>query len=103
MVANLIDNAIKYNHPNGYVKILVDEIDNPFLSVADTGIGIPDDCKERVFERFFRVEKSRSKTVEGTGLGLSIVKHGVIFHNAKVYLESKVNIGTMVKIVFKKG
>lgn len=103
MVANLIDNAIKYNHPNGYVKILVDEIDNPFLSVTDTGIGIPDDCKERVFERFFRVEKSRSKTVEGTGLGLSIVKHGAIFHNAKVYLESKVNVGTMVKIVFKKG
>ena len=80
---NLCSNAIRYNKPGGSVTVTVGTKDErPFLSVADTGIGIPKECQERVFERFYRVDKSRSKSTGGTGLGLAIVKHIVAQHNA---------------------
>ena len=70
------------------------------LSVSDTGIGIPEESKNRVFERFYRVDKSHSKAIGGTGLGLSIVKHGAIYHKAKITLDSKEGKGTSISIVF---
>ena len=101
MVYNLCDNGIKYNKPGGYVKMTVSmEQDHPVVTVEDNGIGIPDADQERVFERFYRVDKSHSKQIGGTGLGLSIVKHGAIYHDAKVEMESKVDVGTKIRIVF---
>lgn len=97
MIYNLCDNAIKYNRNNGKVIITVK---NKTVSVKDTGIGIDKAEQERVFERFYRVDKSHSKEIGGTGLGLSIVKHGAIFHNAKIVIESKINKGTEIKIEF---
>ena len=70
------------------------------LSVEDTGIGIPDECQERIFERFFRVDKSRSKETGGTGLGLAIVKHIAEVHNATVSVSSEENIGTTIQVEF---
>lgn len=101
MIYNLCDNGIKYNHKGGEVRILVTEEDgHPMVSVRDNGIGIPKAEQERVFERFYRVDKSHSKQIGGTGLGLSIVKHGAIYHNARVEMESQEGRGTQVKIVF---
>ena len=101
MIFNLADNAIKYNRSGGTVRITVGDADgHPFVEVADTGIGIPAADRERVFERFYRVDKSRSKQIGGTGLGLSIVKHGAAFHNARVTLDSEENKGTRVRITF---
>lgn len=101
MIFNLADNAVKYNRPGGAVRITVGDADgHPFVEVTDTGIGIPAADRERVFERFYRVDKSRSKQIGGTGLGLSIVKHGAAFHNAHVTLDSEENKGTRVRIVF---
>ena len=103
MVFNLCDNAIKYNHPEGGVLVRTGYEDGcPFLSVSDTGIGIPEQDQTRVFERFFRVDKSHSKLVGGTGLGLSIVKHGAQYHNAQLSLESKPGAGTQIRIVFPR-
>ena len=95
IVYNLCDNAIKYNHPGGSVKVSVarDE-NNSVLTVADTGVGIPEESLERIFERFYRVDKSRSKDVGGTGLGLSIVKHAVNIHNGEIKAYSKPGEGT---------
>lgn len=76
------------------------ENDHPFIEVSDTGIGIPEADKDRVFERFYRVDKSHSRQIGGTGLGLSIVKHGAIYHNAQVVLDSQIDVGTKVKILF---
>ena len=90
---NLCSNAIRYNKPGGSVTVTVGTKDErPFLSVADTGIGIPKECQERVFERFYRVDKSRSKSTGGTGLGLAIVKHIVAQHNAALHLDNACNI-----------
>ena len=75
----------------------------PFVSVADNGIGIPEEDQKRVFERFYRVDKSHSRQIGGTGLGLSIVKHGAIYHNAKVEMESTHGRGTSSTIVFPEG
>ena len=101
MVYNLCDNAIKYNHHGGSVTIDVSMRDGqPVLSVADTGIGIPKEHQKRVFERFYRVDKSHSKEIGGTGLGLSIVKHGAQYHGAQVKLESEPGIGTTVTLEF---
>lgn len=101
MIYNLCDNAIKYNRPGGSVKVTVcTENGHPTLVVEDTGIGIPDGDKERIFERFYRVDKSHSKQIGGTGLGLSIVKHGAIYHKAKVEMKSVLGKGTQVKLVF---
>ena len=98
---NLCSNAIRYNKPGGSVTVTVGTKDErPFLSVADTGIGIPKECQERVFERFYRVDKSRSKSTGGTGLGLSIVKHIVAQHNAALHLDSELGEGTTIEIVF---
>ena len=103
MISNLVDNAIKYNKDNGTVDIIVTNTENAAeLIVRDTGIGIPQSEQSRVFERFYCVDKSHSKNIGGTGLGLSIVKHGAIYHNAQVTLESELDKGTTVKIKFEK-
>ena len=101
MIFNLCDNAIKYNRENGHVRVSVSgENGHAVVCVADDGIGIPAADRERVFERFYRVDKSHSKEIGGTGLGLSIVKHGAAFHNAQVTLESELGKGTTVTIAF---
>ena len=100
MIYNLCDNAIKYNHPGGTVDVAVMTGEETKLLVRDTGIGIPRESQNRVFERFYRVDKSHSKDVGGTGLGLSIVKHGAQLHNAKVTLESTEGKGTTVTVRF---
>lgn len=102
MVYNLCDNAIKYNKDNGLVDIIITQSYKKIeLTVRDTGIGIPKSHQNRVFERFYRVDKARSKAVGGTGLGLAIVKHGAMYHDAELKLESEENVGTMVSIVFE--
>ena len=104
MVYNLCDNAIKYNRPGGSVTVTVKRLPSVLqLTVADTGIGIPLSDQSRVFERFYRVDKSHSKRVGGTGLGLSIVKHGAQLHNARVTLQSTPNVGTTVTLEFPAG
>lgn len=101
MVYNLIDNAIKYSNTGGHVDVKVLEQDGAvLLQVADQGIGIPKQHQGRVFERFYRVDKSHSKKTGGTGLGLSIVKHAALYHNAEVSLESEENKGTTVTVKF---
>ena len=100
---NLIDNAVKYNHRGGRVDISVDNTpDAVRLTVADTGIGIPPEHRERVFERFYRVDKSHSKEMGGTGLGLSIVKHSAQLHGAKIDLTGAEGKGTTVTVTFPK-
>ncbi len=102
LVYNLIDNAIRYNKNNGSVIVSTEKHDNNVcLTVKDTGIGIPEKYQDRVFERFFRVDKSRSKETGGTGLGLAIVKHIVEVHNADIKIKSAENIGTQISIMFK--
>ncbi len=101
MIYNLLDNAIKYNNENGLADIIVVSAeDTVTLTVRDTGIGIPKAHRDRVFERFYRVDKSHSKAIGGTGLGLSIVKHGAVYHNAVISLESEEGKGTAVSIKF---
>jgi len=97
IIYNLCDNAIKYNVPGGSVTI---HAENNRLVVSDTGIGIPAEHKDRIFERFYRVDKSHSKASGGTGLGLSIVKHAVAYHNAEIALESTPGKGTTITIQF---
>ena len=97
VVYNLCDNAIKYNVPGGRVEI---HVENNRLTVSDTGIGIPPEHQDRIFERFYRVDKSHSKATGGTGLGLSIVKHAVAYHNAKIALDSTPGKGTTMTIQF---
>lgn len=102
IIYNLCDNAIKYNKEGGSVEVSVEESDNNvMLSVSDTGIGIPLDNQSRVFERFYRVDKSHSKETGGTGLGLSIVKHAVQYLNGKISLESTVGKGTKISVAFR--
>ena len=103
MVYNICENAIKYNHDEGRVTVWVGAtLDGPKVSVTDTGIGIPEEHQERIFERFYRVDKSHSKERGGTGLGLSIVKHGAILHGAKVTVDSKPGKGTKIEIHFPR-
>ena len=97
VVYNLCDNAIKYNVHGGSVTI---HAENNRLVVSDTGIGIPAEHKDRIFERFYRVDKSHSKASGGTGLGLSIVKHAVQYHHGKIALESEPNKGTTISVLF---
>lgn len=100
---NLVDNSIKYNNDNGKVDIKVqDGSEEVTVSVSDTGIGIGAADRERVFERFYRADKSHSKEISGTGLGLSIVKHGVLFHKGRVELESEPGVGTTITFVLPK-
>ena len=101
IIYNLCDNAIKYNKDGGSVTINVhEEGGRSAVTVQDTGIGIPEEDLERVFERFFRVNKSHSKEIGGTGLGLSIVKHGAAYHDAQIRIDSKLNCGTSITIIF---
>lgn len=101
IVFNLCDNAVKYNKRGGNVFVNVSKDKNTVrLSVRDTGIGIPAEHHQRIFERFYRVDKSHSKEAGGTGLGLSIVKHAVMLHNAAIELESFPNKGTLVTVIF---
>ena len=97
VVYNLFDNAIKYNVPGGSVRV---HVENNRLTVSDTGIGIPPEHQDRIFERFYRVDKSHSKATGGTGLGLSIVKHAAAYHNAKIALDSTPGRGTTIIIQF---
>ena len=103
IVFNLMDNAIKYNRNGGTVTARVEDLPTGVrLTVTDTGIGIPQSEQERVFERFYRVDKSHSKEVGGTGLGLSIVKHAAMIHNAKIEVNSTVEKGTSIAVTFPK-
>lgn len=103
IIYNLCDNAVKYNRKGGSVTVSVKENEGfAVLSVADTGIGIPDEYKERIFERFYRIDKSHSKEIGGTGLGLSIVKHAARLHNAVVNVKSAVNEGTEITVKFPR-
>lgn len=103
MIYNLCENAIKYNRTGGRVTLTVGQgAEGPEVTVADTGIGIPPEDQSRVFERFYRVDKSHSKEIGGTGLGLSIGKHGALLHNAQIYLNSQVDRGTSIRISFPK-
>lgn len=103
IVFNLCDNAIKYNKQGGKVIVSIHENkEYVIISVRDTGIGIPVEHLDRIFERFYRVDKSHSKEVGGTGLGLSIVKHSAKLHNAQIEIDSKVSEGTNIKILFPK-
>ncbi len=95
LVHNLVDNAIKYNNQGGKVEV---QINAKSFTVSDTGIGIPEEHLERIFERFYRVDKSRSKKTGGTGLGLAIVKHIAGYHNSTVSVESEENIGTKITV-----
>lgn len=97
IIYNLCDNAIKYNNPGGNVRI---SVENKILTVSDTGIGIPAEHQSRIFERFYRVDKSHSRASGGTGLGLSIVKHAVQYHNAKLELDSTPGKGTTIRVIF---
>lgn len=103
LIYNLCDNAIRYNKPNGKVTVEIkNQPDGVLLSVADTGIGIAEKYHDRIFERFFRVDKSRSKATGGTGLGLAIVKHISQIHNAKLKVDSELGKGTVISVLFKK-
>jgi two-component system phosphate regulon sensor histidine kinase PhoR len=101
MIFNLCDNAIKYNHEGGNVNIRTGkDKGRPWISVTDDGIGIPESEQDRVFERFYRVDKSHSKKIGGTGLGLSIVKHGAQLHGAEVTMKSAPGDGTAITLIF---
>lgn len=102
LVYNLCDNAIRYNRENGNVTVTVTPLEKgASVSVKDTGIGIPEKYQERIFERFFRVDKSRSKATGGTGLGLAIVKHITQLHDAKLEISSEEGKGTEIIVTFK--
>ncbi|MBO5543318.1 MAG: two-component sensor histidine kinase, partial [Oscillospiraceae bacterium] len=101
LLYNLCENAIKYNRPGGSVTVDVRrDKDQVRLAVEDTGIGIPKEHQNRVFERFYRVDKSHSKAIGGTGLGLSIVKHAAQFHDASIILASSPDVGTRIEVAF---
>ena len=98
LVYNLLDNAIKYNRENGNIEI---DISDKKLTVSDTGLGIPQESIPRIFERFYRIDKSRSRAKGGTGLGLSIVKHIAEHHGAEIDVESTVGVGTSITVTFR--
>ena len=101
MIYNITENAIKYNNPGGKVSVWAgNTLQGKKVVVTDNGIGIPADQIDRIFERFYRVDKSHSKERGGTGLGLSIVKHGVMLHHGEVHVESKLGEGTRIELVF---
>ena len=101
MIYNITENAIKYNNPGGKVSVWAGStLRGKKVVVTDNGIGIPEDQIDRIFERFYRVDKSHSKERGGTGLGLSIVKHGVMLHHGEVHVESKLGEGTRIELVF---
>jgi two-component system phosphate regulon sensor histidine kinase PhoR len=97
MLYNLVDNSIRYTETGGSVSILVQQ---KSIAVKDTGIGIPEENQPRIFERFYRVDKSRSKATGGTGLGLAIVKHIAEVHHAEISLQSAIGVGTEITVAF---
>ena len=97
MLYNLVDNSIRYTETGGSVCILVQQ---KSIAVKDTGIGIPEENQPRIFERFYRVDKSRSKATGGTGLGLAIVKHIAEVHHAEISLQSAIGVGTEITVAF---
>ncbi|MGF6376499.1 two-component system phosphate regulon sensor histidine kinase PhoR [Clostridiales Family XIII bacterium PM5-7] len=101
IIYNVCENGIKYNVTGGALTVTVfEDAGRPAIKVSDTGIGIPEEDIGRIFERFFRVNKSHSKEIGGTGLGLSIVKHGVAYLGASIKIDSKINVGTNITIIF---
>ena len=101
IIYNLCDNAIRYNNEGGKVNVdIKTESNNIVLSVSDNGIGIPLEHQARIFERFYRVDKSHSKETGGTGLGLSIVKHAVMYHGGIIKLDSTIGKGTVIRVIF---
>ena len=101
---NLIENAIKYNNPEGWVRVSLNaDHKYMYLKVEDNGLGIPERDIDHIFERFYRVDKSRSKETGGTGLGLAIVKHIVAQHDAEIFLESTPGEGTKIMVSFNGG
>ena len=99
LISNLVSNAVKYNKENGDLNIsLHEDNDHMVLVVADTGIGIPSGDQSRVFERFYRVDKGRSRALGGTGLGLAIVKHIVSYYDGSIQLRSQLDVGTQITI-----
>lgn len=102
LVYNLASNAIRYNKADGFVLLAcgLNSDERPYIRVSDTGIGIAEEEREKIFERFYRVDKSRSKARGGTGLGLAIVKHAAVFHNAELNVESKLGEGTCITVTF---
>lgn len=104
IVYNLLDNAVKYNREGGRADINVADGEHDItVTVSDTGIGIPADCIDRVFERFFRADKSHSRKIGGTGLGLSIVKHGVLLHGGNITVKSTEGTGTTFTLTLPKS
>ncbi len=103
IVYNLLDNAVKYNKEGGRADIEVHDGSSITITVADTGIGIPADCTDRIFERFFRADKSHSRKIGGTGLGLSIVKHGVLLHGGNITVKSTEGCGTTFTLTLPKN
>ena len=103
LVSNLIENAIRYNKPGGKVFVwVIPQGGRPCVRVSDTGIGIPEEAQGKVFERFYRVDKGRSRDMGGTGLGLAIVKHAATYHGADIRLDSRVGEGTTITVTFPK-
>ena len=101
MIYNLCDNAVKYNRENGSVKVTVGSAGgSAFIRVSDTGIGIAPEYIDRIFERFYRVDKSHSREIGGTGLGLAIVKHAALYHHATLDLSSELGVGTTITVTF---
>ncbi len=101
LVSNLVENAIRYNRPGGTVHVWVLPVSgHPTIRVRDNGIGIPADAQQKVFERFYRVDKGRSRDMGGTGLGLAIVKHAAAFHDAQINLKSTLGEGTTITVTF---
>jgi two-component system phosphate regulon sensor histidine kinase PhoR len=101
MLRNLMDNGIKYNRAGGCVKVMTGTLDgHPYVTVSDNGIGIPAEDTERIFERFYRVDKSHSRATGGTGLGLSIVKHAVLLHKGSIRVDSRIGEGTSITATF---
>ena len=104
LIYNLCDNAIRYNNYGGKVDVSVKKTaEGVLLCVEDTGIGISEKDRDRIFERFYRVDKSRSKQTGGTGLGLAIVKHIAVLHDARIQVDSKPGAGTKIKILFEES
>lgn len=105
LVYNLASNAIRYNKADGFVLLAcgLNSDEHPYIRVSDTGIGIAEEEREKIFERFYRVDKSRSKARGGTGLGLAIVKHAAVFHNAELNVESELGEGTCITVTFPQA